>query len=134
MNIDGSLIEIMDWIRQHSAYAAVAEKIGTVKSWDALHGETSHTVTEAEVREWVADGGMHSDCVCRLKKIYRQWKDNPAAAKTQAEIDDALTAALRDADLTFEKAGGSTRHYVRECLLPALAARGLTIVPCTEKT
>ena len=77
---------------------------------------------------------MPSDYVCRLKKIYRQWKDNPAAAKTQAEIDDALTAALREADLAFEKAGGSTRHYVRECLHPALAARGLTVVPCTAKT
>lgn len=39
----------------------------------------------------------------------------------------ALTLALRLADRTFMRAGGSTRHYVRDHLLPELAAAGITV-------
>lgn len=39
----------------------------------------------------------------------------------------AVTAAVREADLDFESTGGSSRHYVRECLLPALERAGLSI-------
>jgi len=41
---------------------------------------------------------------------------------------DAITAAVRAADLAFESSGGSSRHYVRECLIPHLEAAGLVIV------
>lgn len=39
-----------------------------------------------------------------------------------------LVAAMREADEQFEHVGGSTRHYVYDCLLPALARRGLKLV------
>ena len=48
---------------------------------------------------------------------------------TQVPADiDAITAAVRAADLAFESSGGSSRHYVRECLIPQLEAAGLVIV------
>lgn len=40
-----------------------------------------------------------------------------------------VTAVTRRADEQFEKIGGSTRHWVRDCFLPELEASGLTIVP-----
>jgi hypothetical protein len=39
-----------------------------------------------------------------------------------------LTAAVWQADLDFERVGGSSRHYVRDCLLPALEAAKLKVV------
>lgn len=42
----------------------------------------------------------------------------------------SLTAATREADEVFESGatgGGGTRHWLRECFLPALEARGLQI-------
>lgn len=41
--------------------------------------------------------------------------------------EERLTKAVRAADLDFESVGGSSRHYVRECLMPALDAEGLMI-------
>lgn len=47
--------------------------------------------------------------------------------------DDAfarLVAAMRKADVLFESGktgGGGTRHYLRDCLLPALEAEGLRV-------
>lgn len=50
-----------------------------------------------------------------------------------AEQDDdivrRMSAAMREADETFERVGGSTRHHVRDCLLPVLAKHGLRIQP-----
>jgi len=43
------------------------------------------------------------------------------------EIVRRLTAAMREADRTFQRVGGSTRHHVRDCLLPILAKHGLKI-------
>lgn len=43
----------------------------------------------------------------------------------------ALTAATREADKVFESGvtgGGGTRHWLRECFLPALENAGLEIV------
>jgi hypothetical protein len=44
------------------------------------------------------------------------------------EMIAEITSAMRAADERFEKVGGSSRHFVRECLLPELQARGLKIV------
>lgn len=41
---------------------------------------------------------------------------------------DEITKAVRNADMTFEREGGSSRHYVRECLLPSLDDVGLSVV------
>lgn len=56
----------------------------------------------------------------------------------QAENDPALvtviTAVVREADREFEHAGGSSRHWVRDCFLPLLNRRGLIVMndPATE--
>ncbi len=49
---------------------------------------------------------------------------------TEAEVsvERRLTEAMREADRAFESVGGSTRHFVRDCLLPALEASHLAIV------
>jgi len=41
---------------------------------------------------------------------------------------DKLTEVVRKADEHFEKVGGSSRHWVRECFLPELEAAGLKVV------
>ena len=38
-----------------------------------------------------------------------------------------LVEAMREADLQHQEAGGGTRHYLRECLFPALDRHGLHI-------
>lgn len=44
------------------------------------------------------------------------------------EVVKRLTAAMREADLAFQQVGGSTRHHVRDCLLPVLEKHGLRLV------
>jgi len=39
---------------------------------------------------------------------------------------------MREADQAFEKVGGATRHFVRDCLLPALEAEKLEVISLTE--
>jgi hypothetical protein len=55
-----------------------------------------------------------------------------AAAQGEAlsgdELVKVLTLALRTGDQAYESTGGSTRHYVRECLLPVLERMRLTVV------
>ncbi len=43
---------------------------------------------------------------------------------------DLLTQAVREADELFESGktgGGGTRHWLRDCFLPALEAHGLVV-------
>lgn len=40
----------------------------------------------------------------------------------------AATRAVRAADQAFQKVGGSSRHWIRECFFPQLAEHGLAIV------
>lgn len=42
-----------------------------------------------------------------------------------------ITEIMREADLTFQTTGGSTRHYVRDLLLPMMEQAGLKIVDVT---
>ena len=44
------------------------------------------------------------------------------------DIVDRLTQAVRVADRQFEETGGTTRHYINECLLSALEKYGLELV------
>lgn len=50
------------------------------------------------------------------------------------ELIRRMTAAMREADETFERVGGSTRHHIRDCLLPILAKHGLSLHACSPKT
>ena len=45
-----------------------------------------------------------------------------------SELDTKVTRAVRAADLAFAESGGSSRHWVQECFIPALAKEGLAIV------
>lgn len=47
-------------------------------------------------------------------------------------VVDAITAVVRDADRTFERVGGSSRHWVRDCFLPILNRNGFVIVAQRE--
>jgi hypothetical protein len=63
---------------------------------------------------------LHKDDVCgdyRLVEI----------PDMDADLLREFTAAMRAADECFERVGGSTRHYVRDCLWPELQKRGLTL-------
>lgn len=44
------------------------------------------------------------------------------------ELVRVLTDVMRKADRKFEKVGGSTRHHVRDCLIPELEQAGLAVV------
>ena len=48
------------------------------------------------------------------------------------EIVQKVTKAVRLADISFEQVGGSSRHWVRDCFLPALEDEGLCIVEVKE--
>lgn len=39
-----------------------------------------------------------------------------------------LTQVVRDADFQYRDSGGSSRHWVRDCFLPALEAAGMSVV------
>lgn len=39
-----------------------------------------------------------------------------------------FTEIMRQADRNFESVGGSTRHFVQDCLFPILAEKGIKIV------
>ena len=56
--------------------------------------------------------------------------DGVLVALDENEAVVELTAAMREADRAFEKVGGSTRHHVRDCLLPELEKMGLVL--CRE--
>lgn len=43
-------------------------------------------------------------------------------------IQQRLTEVVRAADKAFESSGGSSRHYVNECLVPELLSAGLVVV------
>jgi len=40
-----------------------------------------------------------------------------------------VTSAVRAADIHFERVGGGSYHWVRDCFLPMLEQYGLKIVP-----
>jgi hypothetical protein len=48
--------------------------------------------------------------------------------EASCEIVDAVTEAMREADKMFETIGGSTRHYVRDLLLPILQEKGYEVI------
>lgn len=56
-------------------------------------------------------------------------------SKNRASVEDSgripvedFVRVMREADRAFEKAGGSTRHYVNECLFPLMEREGMVAV------
>lgn len=81
--------------------------------------------------EWL-DAETHSFCESRQKH-------EPGAAEAvdqseDVEVVNAVTAAMREADQVFEKVGGSTRHHVRDCLLPVLNRMGWQVLRAADAT
>lgn len=52
---------------------------------------------------------------------------------TEKEGIEELTAIMREADVKFQTTGGSTRHYVRDLLLPMLQQKGLCFCKSTSE-
>ena len=44
------------------------------------------------------------------------------------ELVNRITALVREADQAFERVGGSSRHWVRDCFLPTLNQGGLVVL------
>jgi hypothetical protein len=51
----------------------------------------------------------------------------------ESKITTEMTAIMREADQAFETVGGSTRHYVRDVLLPLMEQKGYAIVKKDER-
>lgn len=49
-----------------------------------------------------------------------------------ADYVNRVTAVVREADRAFEKVGGGSRHWVRDCFLPLLNRAGLFIGPQSD--
>jgi hypothetical protein len=75
-------------------------------------------------------GSDGTPCGCACHRGTTGPADAPTAdaQSDDDEIVNAVTAAMREADRVFEKVGGSTRHHVRDCLLPVLNRNGWRIV------
>jgi hypothetical protein len=86
----------------------------------------------------MAMGSKDADAVAarggRERSIDRQDLPQPAngslaARKNADQADDAvvvaaITLVVREADAVFERVGGSSRHWVRDCFLPTLNKHG----------
>ena len=46
---------------------------------------------------------------------------------TDNNLVKEITVVVRQADSDFEKIGGSSKHWVRDCFLPLLEEAGLTV-------
>lgn len=53
---------------------------------------------------------------------------SPSPCSEENELATRMTAAMRDADERFMRSGGTTRHHVRDFLLPVLERHGLRLV------
>lgn len=60
------------------------------------------------------------------------------AKPSQDELSDndlmVLTTIVREADEVFQRVGGSSRHWVRDCFWPILNRDGLTLVRKSDTT
>jgi hypothetical protein len=68
-----------------------------------------------------------------LRATCAGWCDVRKAGVQVSDIEQRLIRAVRNADITHQKTGGGTNHYVRECLLPSLADEGLAIVEAADE-
>jgi len=59
--------------------------------------------------------------------MYRFDFDRDDITDEEIEILRRMTIAMRQADRSFEHSGGSTRHYLRDCLLPMLSYHGIDL-------
>ena len=58
----------------------------------------------------------------------------PVGQPLDSDLIARVTRAVRSADLDHEHGGGSSRHYARDYLLPALAVEGLIVLLASKVT
>jgi hypothetical protein len=71
-----------------------------------------------------ASGDREREAVNHMFSVSDLFGDQSEDAQTVA----AITAIVREADESFQKSGGSSRHWVRDCFLPRLNAHGYRIL------
>lgn len=49
------------------------------------------------------------------------------------DIVNDVTAIVREADEVFQRVGGSSRHWTRDCFLPLLNERGIVVMREAER-
>ena len=62
-------------------------------------------------------------CGCKKNRAMVEATDVPQQSE-DADIVRDITAIVREADETFQRVGGGTRHWVRDCFLPFLNQKG----------
>ena len=138
--IDDALDDAWDVCESHNAPLWKAVEIAKANltaiesHLDALLGRVSSSLSEASPQDETDHGGtgltegdgvsvsVHAD---QLPHDLG-WEDVDGE---NAEYVNRVTAVVREADRVFEKAGGSSRHWVRDCFLPLLNRAGLFITP-----
>lgn len=63
----------------------------------------------------------------QLEARVKELEESSHKQLDESEIIRRVTRATRAADEAFQKIGGSSRHWVRECFLPAIEEEGLVI-------
>lgn len=78
---------------------------------------------------------------CRVCREHRNHANHTARAEPETpeqsedtDVVNAVTEAMREADRVFENVGGSTRHHVRDCLLPVLNRNGWRVARAEPET
>ena len=73
--------------------------------------------------------------VLKALSNYKEWGDKISEQNIDEDVDveyhsfvKEITSIIRKCDYNFEKAGGSTRHWVRDHLIPELKLNGFKII------
>jgi hypothetical protein len=104
-----------------SDYDKLAHEAWNVWDLDRLMANEPNEITAAKITKRVAAAIAAAEERGRRAGIEE-------AALAPDEAVKRLTAAMREADRLFEQVGGSTRHHVRDCLLPILEKHGLLLI------
>jgi hypothetical protein len=124
----GWLIEAWDSKRNElkAKWWSVTHDGSCDEHWDWVSDSTRalRFARECDAQAYIKDMGW-----TEAKPTEHEWSAAPSAkpAGVPDRVAASLTAAMREADKTFERVGGSTRHYVRDCLLPILEKHGLRL-------
>lgn len=119
--------EICGHIRSEHQVAAVADDEGpdTAEIRCRHCGEDVRLIDD----DWLdRETGM----TCDRPEGFPTQKHEPLEQGEDAVLVAAITAIVREADRAFEKAGGGSRHWVRECFLPMLNAGGFEVLPIAQ--
>ena len=98
--------------------------------------EGTWTLTAPDGRKWEAKSPLECAGIEQRERVPPRVAVQRIVAAMEsydAELVRRMTAAMREADETFERVGGSTRDHIRDCLLPVLAKHGLELGFLTDE-